>query len=172
MITIIAKTQQPFDVCVVNPFCPKVKFVELIKSANVIIKTSSSDVKLGLGYVADAAELDWILCNIPLKSVEFVHVGVILPPNLQLRVVDLIHSFGYNTLVFVSNETIRRTRSHELFQRLGGDYSIAPETALVKGLLQLGIIPCIDCLNCDENYLADNFARTVHPFVHRKLFVS
>lgn len=172
MLTIIAKTQQPFDVCMISPFCQKIEFVELIRSANTILKASSSDLKLGIGHVPDIVQLDWILCNMPLKSVEFVQVGALLLPNLQLRVVDLIHSFGYNTFVFVNTETIKSTTDHELFQRLAKDYSVTPETVLIKSLLQLGTIPCIDYLNCDQYYIADNFARTVHPFVHRKLFVS
>lgn len=129
-------------------------------------------LQLGIGNISSEIYLDWILSNIPVGVLNFVHLGLFKLPNIRSRCIELIHSKGLNVYYDINNEvsTVSAVQS-AIINEICSKYEITPLTAILKIMLQLGIVITIpyDLMN---DSLLNEISRLVHPFVYRKEFVS
>jgi hypothetical protein len=136
--------------------------------------------------------------NVPNRFT-FVGNHLTMVPNLHSHTIESIHSYGYNSLISISQDYLMENDGelfHEQLQdyysKIAQKYEISPFTFLGKVYLQLGAILILPYFIEDEveedeveedeveeeedeeikqSFLQD-WKRLVHPFVHRKQHVS
>lgn len=103
--------------------------------------------------------------------------------NIRVRAIELIHSFGYNSLIsfhanssmtFINPQSAFSQRIMEIYSTLSEKYQASPLCCFGKMYLQLGALLLTPPISSgrDLHVLVEHWSRIVHPFVHRKLFVS
>lgn len=164
---------------IINYQTGRVQFVENFSNFTKSMESIESRIYFGIGKIEDQNELDWILSRIPRNSIEVVNVGTVSIPNvdgcinLSLRKTDIIHKYGYNTMISIGSVEFQDITESEYLRKMSLKYEgTTSATMLVKALLQLGNIVCIDVGTLDESFCRTNFERLIHPFVYRRSFVS
>ena len=152
-----------------------------IKEVEALAKHNGEKYKINLGItgLTDQFELDWVLSKIPSGCIQAVHASDVRFPNLRLRLIELIHSYGYNTIIDVDKGILDEYLQSEknVLREYARSYEVYEETFLAKCILQLGMVMTVPMLEADSKvslveWIESRFSRLIHPFVHRKLFVS
>jgi len=132
---------------------------------------------IAIGGIDDTDDLEWILYKIPKNLLNTILVGSVSLPNLRTRAIDLAHSWGCNVMISLakSADDINTIQANNHLKDMEIIYGVAADVVLAKCLLQLGCIVELDeavFSHFGVDYLKNTFSRLVHPFVHRKQFVS
>ena len=101
-----------------------------------------------------------------------VNMGKLATPNLQLRKSESIHRYGYNVMAYLDRAELKRIADSGFYQSLAKKYKVSNQALLLKSLIQLGYITCINIGDLDLEYISTHFERLIHPFVHRRVYVS
>lgn len=118
-----------------------------------------------------------------LNNLKFVGVSCKELPDLRTRALELIHSYGLNSIVsfpssnFLDSPTFRERIEDHYGNIANSKYEISPFTFVGKVYLQLGVAilippPLSNLSPSSIEIFKSDWSRLVHPFVHRKTFVS
>eukprot|EP00597_Dinobryon_sp_UTEXLB2267_P003985 CAMPEP_0170076012 /NCGR_PEP_ID=MMETSP0019_2-20121128/13051_1 /TAXON_ID=98059 /ORGANISM="Dinobryon sp., Strain UTEXLB2267" /LENGTH=306 /DNA_ID=CAMNT_0010287359 /DNA_START=1 /DNA_END=921 /DNA_ORIENTATION=+ len=148
------------------------KFVSYyMETTSAVINNKTS---FGIGGIEDIKDLEWVLSKIPRNKLEVVHCGYLHLPNIYSRTIELIHSWGYNVMISVAKtaDDLQRMKESKQLLNLQTSYELSADVLIAKCMLQLGCIVGLKLNPFSPEYIMKHFSRLVHPFVHRKPFVS
>ncbi|KAJ1437202.1 hypothetical protein B484DRAFT_428410 [Ochromonadaceae sp. CCMP2298] len=173
LISKLAPLELRFDLVVLHMDEQREKCVADVEKIRSILQESGKNTALGIGSIADAVQLDWLLCRVA-DTLKFVHLGSLQVPDFRLHCLELAHSRGLNTLMEIDAAALAdAVPSWDLLDDLAAHHLVPADTCLVKCMLQLGLVVGLPfSVANDEDHLHAHFARLCHPFVHRKEFAS
>jgi hypothetical protein len=156
-------------------------YAEYLASTSAAIAENSvnaASIALGISNVEDVDEIEWILQHQRPLRMRVVHLGAVRLPNLRTRAADLVHSWGLDSMLGLcaTSDELRALREDAVLRGLGAAYDLCEEVLLAKSLLQLGNIVGVPfplpLSLLEASKVLTPLSRLVHPFVHRKEFVS
>jgi hypothetical protein len=180
-VKLLTSLEFQFDLWIINAHHGKESLLKNLTMVNDYFTSEQrtdenwcSTVPLGMGNLAEQDDLDWLLLMVPSGVIVIVLLTSGIYPDLNLRSVDLVHSFGCNSIIILNDSQLRDIAGCQQLSALANKYNISPETFLLKCLLQCGSLIALrlDAHSDRPAYLMSHVARLCHPFVHRKMYVS